>query len=58
VPLRHRCRAQDHDPIGRVAKPEEIAEWSAFLAAKGAATATGADFVIDGGYTAGGNAGI
>jgi 3alpha(or 20beta)-hydroxysteroid dehydrogenase len=45
-------------PLGRVARPEEIAEWSAFLAARGAATATGADFVIDGGYTAGGNAGI
>jgi 3alpha(or 20beta)-hydroxysteroid dehydrogenase len=45
-------------PLGRVAQPREIAEWSAFLAAKGAATATGADFVIDGGYTAGGNAGI
>jgi NAD(P)-dependent dehydrogenase (short-subunit alcohol dehydrogenase family) len=45
-------------PLGRVAQPEEIAEWSAFLAARGAATATGSDFVIDGGYTAGGNAGI
>lgn len=45
-------------PLGRVARPEEIAEWSAWLAAQGAATTTGSDFVIDGGYTAGGNAGI
>jgi 3alpha(or 20beta)-hydroxysteroid dehydrogenase len=45
-------------PQGRVARPAEIAEWSAFLVAKGAAVATGSDFVIDGGYTAGGNAGI
>jgi NAD(P)-dependent dehydrogenase (short-subunit alcohol dehydrogenase family) len=45
-------------PLGRVAKPEEIAELSAFVASRGADTATGANIVIDGGYTAGGNAGI
>jgi len=45
-------------PLGRVAQPAEIAEWSAFLVARGGATATGSDIVIDGGYTAGGNAGI
>jgi NAD(P)-dependent dehydrogenase (short-subunit alcohol dehydrogenase family) len=45
-------------PLGRVARAEEIAEWSTFLAARGGATATGSDFIIDGGYTAGGNAGI
>jgi 3alpha(or 20beta)-hydroxysteroid dehydrogenase len=45
-------------PQGRVARPEEIAEWSAFLVAKGASVATGSDFIIDGGFTAGGNAGM
>jgi NAD(P)-dependent dehydrogenase (short-subunit alcohol dehydrogenase family) len=45
-------------PLGRVAQPQEIAEWSVFLVAKGATVATGSDFIIDGGFTAGGNAGM
>ena len=40
-------------PMGRLGKPEEIAATIAFLASDDAGFATGAEFVIDGGYTAG-----
>jgi NAD(P)-dependent dehydrogenase (short-subunit alcohol dehydrogenase family) len=40
-------------PIGRIGEPEEIAELIAYLASDRAAFVTGADFVIDGGLTAG-----
>lgn len=40
-------------PIGRIGEPEEIAELVAYLASDRAAFVTGADFVIDGGLTAG-----
>lgn len=40
-------------PIGRIGEPEEIAEMIAYLASARAGFVTGADFVIDGGLTAG-----
>lgn len=40
-------------PIGRIGEPEEIAEMVAYLASERAGFVTGADFVIDGGLTAG-----
>lgn len=39
-------------PIGRIGKPEEIAAMVLFLASDESSFATGAEFVIDGGYTA------
>ena len=40
-------------PMGRLGQPEEIAAMIAFLASDEASFATGAEFVVDGGYTAG-----
>ena len=40
-------------PMGRLGQPEEIAAMIAFLASDDASFATGAEFVVDGGYTAG-----
>jgi NAD(P)-dependent dehydrogenase (short-subunit alcohol dehydrogenase family) len=40
-------------PMGRLGRPAEIAATIAFLASDEASFATGAEFVIDGGYTAG-----
>jgi NAD(P)-dependent dehydrogenase (short-subunit alcohol dehydrogenase family) len=39
-------------PMGRLARPEEIAAGAVFLAAKDSSFMTGADLLIDGGYTA------
>lgn len=39
-------------PVGRLGRVEEIAEAALFLAAPGCAFMTGADLVVDGGYTA------
>ncbi|MGH9587783.1 MAG: SDR family NAD(P)-dependent oxidoreductase [Acidobacteriaceae bacterium] len=39
-------------PIGRIGKPEEIADLTAYLASEKAAFCTGSDFVIDGGLLA------
>lgn len=40
-------------PTGRLGKPEEMAAMITFLASDDASFATGAEFVVDGGYTAG-----
>lgn len=40
-------------PMGRLGQPEEIAAMIAFLASDEASFATGGEFVVDGGYTAG-----
>jgi 3(or 17)beta-hydroxysteroid dehydrogenase len=39
-------------PLGRNARPEEVAAMIAYLASDEAAFVTGAEFVIDGGVTA------
>lgn len=40
-------------PLGRIGLPEDIAQLAAFLASEESAYCTGAEFVIDGGLTAG-----
>ena len=39
-------------PLGRIAKPEEIAPMIAFLCSPAASYITGASFTVDGGYLA------
>lgn len=54
-PLRHAPNLiqQDHlqHPVGRVGKPEDIAEMVAFLISREASFITGSNFVVDGGMT-------
>jgi 3alpha(or 20beta)-hydroxysteroid dehydrogenase len=40
-------------PLGRLASPDEVASMAVFLAAEESSFCTGADFVVDGGATAG-----
>jgi NAD(P)-dependent dehydrogenase (short-subunit alcohol dehydrogenase family) len=47
-----RAQVESKIPMGRVAKPEEIAEAVALLAAGRLAYLTGHAFVLDGGWTA------
>jgi meso-butanediol dehydrogenase / (S,S)-butanediol dehydrogenase / diacetyl reductase len=46
-------RFGDAHPLGRIGKPEEVAELAAFLASARASFCTGADYLIDGGLCAG-----
>jgi len=46
------CRAPAPNPTGRVAGPDEIAAFAAFLFSDEAAFITGAALAIDGGSTA------
>jgi NAD(P)-dependent dehydrogenase (short-subunit alcohol dehydrogenase family) len=39
-------------PIGRIAEPEEIANMALFLASNESSYVTGAEFFVDGGWTA------
>jgi 3alpha(or 20beta)-hydroxysteroid dehydrogenase len=48
-------KAHSQNPIPRIGTPDEIASAMVFLASDESSFCTGADFVIDGGYTAGKN---
>ncbi len=39
-------------PIGRIGEPDEIASAALFLASEDSTFMTGADLIVDGGYTA------
>lgn len=49
---RHGAELMREVPMGRLGRPEEIAETIAFLCSDRSAFTTGATFVVDGGYTA------
>lgn len=48
----HRRRLIEAHPMGRLGRPDEIAAAALFLASDASRAVTGADFLIDGGYTA------
>ena len=54
-PLEERQKAFTNYPLPRIGTPEEIASLMVFLASDESSYCTGADFVIDGGMTAGEN---
>jgi NAD(P)-dependent dehydrogenase (short-subunit alcohol dehydrogenase family) len=49
---RPRERIVRSEPIGRLGRPEDIANAALFLASDESSFATGAPFIIDGGYVA------
>jgi NAD(P)-dependent dehydrogenase (short-subunit alcohol dehydrogenase family) len=40
------------EPVGRMGKPEEVAQLALFLASDDASFCTGAPFIVDGGFVA------
>jgi NAD(P)-dependent dehydrogenase (short-subunit alcohol dehydrogenase family) len=51
-PERARAEVEDRIPLGRLARPEEVADAIVFLASDRAAHITGVTLPVDGGYTA------
>jgi NAD(P)-dependent dehydrogenase (short-subunit alcohol dehydrogenase family) len=51
-PVRMKESIEARHPLGRMGRPEEIAEGILFLASDAASFVTGSELVIDGGYTA------
>ncbi len=49
---RKRASFEGATPLGRLARPEEIAQVALFLASKESSYVTGAEIPVDGGYTA------
>lgn len=52
TPLAMRQKLLTNTPMGREGKPEEVANLILFLASKEASYITGAEFLVDGGFTA------